>query len=78
MRYKPEKIQGLKVEVVNDQVEKALRKFKKKVTESGLLQDLREREFYEKPTTARKKAKSQAKRRWQKKLQAESLPKKMY
>jgi small subunit ribosomal protein S21 len=78
MRYKPEKIQGLKVEVVNDQVEKALRKFKKKVTESGLLQGLREREFYEKPTTARKKAKSQAKRRWQKKLQAESLPKKMY
>jgi small subunit ribosomal protein S21 len=78
MRYKPEKIQGLKVEVVNDQVEKALRKFKKKVTESGLLQTLREREFYEKPTTARKKAKSQAKRRWQKKLQAESLPKKMY
>ena len=78
MRYKPEKIQGLKVEVVNDQVEKALRKFKKKVTESGLLQGLREREFYEKPTTARKKAKSQAKRRWQKKLQAESLPKKLY
>ena len=78
MRYKPEKIQGLKVEVVNDQVEKALRTFKKKVTESGLLQTLREREFYEKPTTARKKAKSQAKRRWQKKLQAESLPKKMY
>lgn len=78
MRYKPEKIQGLKVEVVNDQVEKALRKFKKKVTESGLLQGLREREFYEKPTTARKKAKSQAKRRWQKKLLAESLPKKMY
>jgi small subunit ribosomal protein S21 len=78
MRYKPEKIQGLKVEVVNDQVEKALRKFKKKVTESGLLQTLREREFYEKPTTARKKAKSQARRRWQKKLQAESLPKKLY
>lgn len=69
---------GLKVEVINDQVEKALRKFKKKVQESGLLQGLREREFYEKPTTARKKAKSQARRRWQKKLQAESLPKKLY
>jgi len=78
MRYKPQQLTGLKVEVVNDQVEKALRKFKKKVTESGLLQTLREREFYEKPTTARKKAKSQAKRRWQKKLQAESLPKKLY
>lgn len=79
MRYKhPTTLVGLKVEVVNDQVEKALRKFKKKVQESGLLQELREREFYEKPTTARKKAKNQAKRRWQKKVAAETLPKKMY
>lgn len=78
MRYKPTKLTGLKVEVVNDQVEKALRKFKKKVTESGLLQGLRDREFYEKPTTARKKAKNAAKRRWQKKVAAETLPKKLY
>lgn len=72
------KVTGNKVLVVNDNVEKALRKFKKKVTESGLLQDLREREFYEKPTTARKKAKSAARRRWQKKLESEQLPKKLY
>jgi small subunit ribosomal protein S21 len=79
MRYKhPTTLVGLKVEVVNDQVEKALRKFKKKVQESGLLQELREREFYEKPTTARKKAKSQARRRWQKKVASETLPKKMF
>jgi small subunit ribosomal protein S21 len=64
--------------VTNDQVDKALRKFKKKVQESGLLQDLREREFYEKPTTARKRAKSSAKRRWQKKLESQQLPKKLY
>jgi small subunit ribosomal protein S21 len=70
--------QGLKVEVVDGQVEKAMRKFKKKVIESGLLQELREREFYEKPTTARKKAKNSAKRRWQKKVAADQLPKKMY
>jgi small subunit ribosomal protein S21 len=70
--------QGLKVEVVDGQVEKAMRKFKKKVIESGLIQELREREFYEKPTTARKKAKNSAKRRWQKKVAAEQLPKKMY
>jgi small subunit ribosomal protein S21 len=78
MRNKPSSIRGLTVEVVDGQVEKALRKFKKKVAESGLLQDLREREFYEKPTTARKKAKSAAKRRWQKKIQSQQLPKKMY
>jgi len=79
MRYKqPNTLNGLRVEVVNDQVEKALRKFKKKVQESGLLQELREREFYEKPTTARKKAKNAARRRWQKKIASESLPPKNY
>jgi small subunit ribosomal protein S21 len=46
--------------------------------ESGLLMELREREFYTKPTTARKQAKAAARRRWKKKLRDESLPKKMY
>ena len=66
------------VVVVNDNVEKALRKFKKKVQESGLLQDLRARESYEKPTTARKRARNSAKRRWQKRLESQALPKKLY
>ena len=69
---------GNTVIVQNDNVEKALRKFKKKVLESGLLRELRDREFYEKPTTARKKAKSAAKNRWRKKLEADALPKKLY
>jgi small subunit ribosomal protein S21 len=72
------KLHGSSVTVQHDNVEKALRKFKKKIMESGKLQDLREREFYEKPTTARKRAKNQAKRRWQKKLEAQQLPKKLY
>jgi len=79
MRYKPSgNIRGLLVEVHDGNVEKALRKFKKKVAESGLLQDLRNREFYEKPTTARKKAKNAARRRWQKKMASEQIPKKSY
>lgn len=69
---------GNTVEVVNDQVERALRKFKKKVLESGLLRELKERECYEKPTTTRKKKKSAAKNRWQKKLRNEELPKRLY
>lgn len=72
------KVTGNKVLVVNDNVEKALRKFKKKVSDSGLLLELRERESYEKPTTARKKAKSAARRRWKKKLSSEQLPKKLF
>jgi len=69
---------GNKVVVANDNFEKAMRKFKKKVTESGLLQNLRDREHYVKPTTRRKQAKSAARRRWTKKLESEQLPKKLF
>jgi len=72
------KVVGNTVIVQNENVEKALRKFKKKVLESGLLNELRDREFYTKPTTKRKQAKNAAKRRWQKKLDSQALPKKMY
>jgi small subunit ribosomal protein S21 len=72
------KLRGNAVIVQHDNVDKALRKFKKRILESGLLNELREREFYEKPTTERKRKKSQAKRRWQKKLAADQLPKKLY
>ena len=59
---------GLRVEVRNGDVNFALRKFKKKVQEDGILQELREREFYEKPSLKRKKAKKAARNRWLKKL----------
>ena len=59
-------------------VEKALRKFKKKMQDCGLLQDLRDREHYEKPTALRKRKASAAKNRWKKKLQSQQLPKKLY
>ena len=72
------KITGNTVTVTNDNVEKALRKFKKKVLESGLLNDLRERETYTKPTTKRKAAKNAARRRWLKKLRDQQLPKKLF
>ena len=65
--------------IVNDgNVEKALRKFKKKITDQNLLQEVRDREQFVKPTIKRKVAKSQAKRRWQKYLRDQSLPKKLY
>jgi small subunit ribosomal protein S21 len=64
--------------VKDGNVEKALRKFKKKIMESGLLNELRERETYEKPTTLRKRKKSSAKNRWQKQLRSQQLPKKLY
>ena len=69
---------GNSVLVKDGNVEKALRKFKKKVAESGLLNELRDRETYEKPTTTRKRKKAAAKNRLRKQLAAQSLPKKLY
>jgi len=71
-------IPGTLVVVKDDNVDRAMRKFKKKVADNGILQTLRDKEFYEKPTTARKKAASAARNRWRKKLASEALPKKMY
>lgn len=72
------KLYGRSVLVQDNQVEKALRKFKKKINDSGLLNDLRDREFYEKPTTERKRKKSAARARWMKKINDQALPKKLY
>jgi small subunit ribosomal protein S21 len=75
---KPDTRFGLAVDVQDGQFEKAFRKFRKKVDDSGLLEEVKGRMEYEKPCVARKKAKSQAKKRWQKKLQSSQPPKKLY
>jgi small subunit ribosomal protein S21 len=66
------------VKVVDGKVEQALRKFKKKIQEDGLLDELRARETYEKPTTERKRKKGSAKARLRKRLRDNQLPKKLY
>jgi len=62
----------------HENINQALRRFKKKIEESRLLDTLRQKEFYEKPTTERKRKKGAAKARWRKKLREGQLPKKMY
>lgn len=69
---------GRRVQVHDNNVEKALRKFKKKISDSGLLQEVRERQEFVKPTTKRKVAMSQAKRRWKKHLRDQQLPPKLF
>jgi len=66
------------VYVKDGNVDRALRKFKKKIQDQGLLVELKERETYEKPTTRRKRKKSSAKNRWQKQLRSQQLPKKLF
>ncbi len=71
-------IRGRRVIVQDGNFEKALRKFKKKISDMDVLQEVRDREQFVKPTVQRKLAKSQAKRRWQKYLRDQSLPKKLF
>jgi small subunit ribosomal protein S21 len=55
-----------------------MRLFKKKVDDTGLLKEVRDREAYVKPTIRRKLAKNAARRRWQKYLESQTLPTKQY
>ena len=71
-------LNGRSVLVTDGNVEKALRKFKKKIQNAGLLLELRERETYQKPTARRKVKKGQARSRWRKYLRSQQLPPKQY
>lgn len=62
----------------NEPFEVALRRFKRTIEKTGLLTDLRAREFYEKPTAERKRKKAAAVKRHYKRIRSLSLPKKMY
>ena len=77
-RQKREKHFGLTVVVEDGKFDKALRQFKKKVEESGLLQNVRERQQYVKPSIRRKLAKNAAKKRLAKRIRMESLPERQY
>jgi small subunit ribosomal protein S21 len=69
---------GNRVYVVNDNVDQALRKFKKKINDSGLLKDLQAKEAYEKPSITRKVKAKAARNRWRRKLSSDTVPKKLY
>jgi small subunit ribosomal protein S21 len=75
--YKKSKGTGVTVKD-NENINQALRRFKRKVEDAGTLDALRAKEFYEKPTTKRKRKKGAAKARWNKKLRDQQLPPKLY
>ncbi|WP_343128231.1 30S ribosomal protein S21 [Buchnera aphidicola (Takecallis taiwana)] len=56
----------------NEPFDVALRRFKRACEKSGILSEIRRREFYEKPTTQRKRAKASAIKRLIKKLSREN------
>ena len=59
---------GLSVAVYNDNIEQALRKFKKKMNNDGKLQEVRERAYFTPAFETKKKKKAAAKSRWRKQL----------
>ncbi|KES16729.1 30S ribosomal protein S21 [Gilliamella apicola] len=56
----------------NEPFDVALRRFKRSCEKAGVLAEVRNREFYEKPTTIRKRAKAAAVKRHAKKLEREN------
>lgn len=69
-RYKDNKKQsGISVEVRNNDFGRALRTFSKKVQDSGVLKDVRDRMSYEPPAVKKQRLKKQARKRWEKKVE---------
>jgi len=64
---------GLTVEVRNGDFNGALRRFKKKVQEAGIIQEIRDRKEYVKPSEKRAKAKAAGRARWLKKQAKDRL-----
>ena len=56
---------SLYVKVTNNKVDFALRKFKKKVKDSGLMKEIQERQFYVKPSLEKRRKRMKAKLRAQ-------------
>lgn len=69
---------GRIVHITDGNVERGLKKFKKKIQTSGLLNEVKDRTEYTKPTTARKLARNAAKNRWKRYLVSQELPTKKY
>ena len=71
-RRTPKKqLQGLQVEVYNNEVEKAMRILKRKVKDSNLFIDLRKKEYFEKPSRVKREKRNLAKLRNQYQVQKE-------
>ena len=62
----------------NEPFEVAIRRFKRTIEKTGVLTELRSREFYEKPTAERKRKKAAAVKRNYKRIRSMQLPKKLY
>ncbi len=61
------KILTINVTVRNGNLEQAMRVLKRKVQKEGLIKELRERQFYKKPSEIKQEKKKEAIKNWKKK-----------
>lgn len=78
MSRNKESYKGTTVIVGDKPIDVALRKFKQKVEDSAILETVKSKMYFEKPTSERKRKKGAARARWLKKLRMQELPKKMF
>lgn len=57
---------AIEVKVFNNNVEKAIRVMKKKMLKEGIIKELKERRYYEKPSLKRLKEQKENIKRWRK------------
>ena len=60
--------ENMKVTVHDNQIEKALRDLKKKLTKEGFFSEIKERRFYDKPSIQKKKKRAKAAKRRRKRM----------
>jgi small subunit ribosomal protein S21 len=60
--------ENMKVTVHDNQIEKALRDLKKKLTKEGFFSEIKERRFYDKPSVQKKKKRAKAAKRRRKRM----------
>ncbi len=58
----------MEVQVVDNNIEKAIKALKRKLTKEGIFRQLKEKRWYEKPSDARRRKERQARRRLRRQL----------
>lgn len=69
----PVRVRGLTIEVKYDNVDRAVKKLKKRIDDDGRLETVRERQYYQKPSERKRLAKKAAVIRHQMELRADKL-----
>jgi len=65
-------VKTVKIEVVDNQIEPALKALKKEMLKGGVFKEMKRRAYYEKPSVKRKRKQAEARRKRRKALKRQS------